>query len=149
MLVFAARRVRSERRNADPVFALDRLRVPSTGRAIRFRRQPALDVPAVYRRIFRFNPQFNALSYKSTVLVAILEFPADPREAVPAPHCPVIRFPEAIPSPGLFETSRDTFRRLVRLAYNSNHFARGENSTVFTTNFWSPQSSINSLTFAI
>src|SRR5260370_23117392 len=83
------------------------------------------------------------------MLVALLNFAADPGKAVPAPHGTIIRFSEAIAITGSFETLRDAFRRVVRLAYNSNHFARGENSTVFTTNFCSPQASTRSVTLAM
>src|SRR5260370_22840014 len=83
------------------------------------------------------------------MLVALLEFAADPGKAVPAPYGTIIRFSEAIAITGSFETLRDAFRRVVRLAYNSNHFARGENSTVFTTNFCWPQSSTRSVTLAM
>src|SRR5713226_3453538 len=62
MLVFAARRIRPERGDADAVFPLDRLCVPGTGRAVNFRRKPALDVPAIYRGIFWFPSQFDPLS---------------------------------------------------------------------------------------
>src|SRR6266851_1601057 len=62
MLVFAARRVRPERGNADAALAFDGLRVPGAGRAVNFRRDPALDVPAIYRRILWLQSQFNALS---------------------------------------------------------------------------------------
>src|SRR5260370_13088228 len=82
------------------------------------------------------------------MLVAPPDFPADPGKAVPAPHGTVIRFSEAIAITGSFETLRDAFPRVARLAYNSNHFARGENSTVFTTNFSSPQSSTRAVTLA-
>src|SRR5437899_8490504 len=81
--------------------------------------------------------------------VAVLEVAADPREAIPTPHSAVIWFSEAITAAGSFEMFSDAFRRLMRFTYNSNHFAPGQNSTVFTTNFWSPQSSIRSLTLAI
>src|SRR3989442_12277589 len=83
------------------------------------------------------------------MLVAVLELAADPREAIPTPHSAVIWFSEAITAAGSFGMFSDAFQRLIRFTYNSNHFAPGENSTVFTTNFWSPQSSIRSLTLAI
>src|SRR2546425_13176353 len=83
------------------------------------------------------------------MLAASLDLAADPREAIPTPHSAVIRFAEAITAAGSFEMFSDAFRRLMRFTEHSNHFAPGENSTVFTTNFWSPQSSIRSLTLAI
>src|SRR5216684_2248428 len=51
MLVFAARRVRPERGNADAILAFDGLRVPCAGRAVNFRDRKSVDVPAIYRRI--------------------------------------------------------------------------------------------------
>src|SRR5260370_15475821 len=96
MLVFPARRVRSQCWNADAVFALDGLRVPCAGRAVCFRRDPSLDVPAIYRRILWFHSQFDALSQQSAVFVAILKLSANPRKAVPAPHGTMVRFPTTI-----------------------------------------------------
>src|SRR5260370_8948828 len=97
MLVFTARRIRPKRGNADAVLPLDRLRVPGAGRAVRFRRQPTLDVPAIHGRIFWLLAQFNALAQQRAMLVAVLEFSADPTEAIPTPCSPVISFPEPVP----------------------------------------------------
>src|SRR2546427_6740600 len=52
--------------------------------------------------------------------VAFVEFSSDPCEAVPAPHGAVIRFVEAVAPAGAFETLRDIFRRVVRLAKDDN-----------------------------
>src|SRR3989442_14389787 len=149
MFVLAARRIRTERGDADAVFTFDRLRVPRAGRAVGFRRQPAFDVPAVHRRILGFQSQFNALAQHGTLRVAVLELAADPSEAVPAPHGAVGRFAETIGSASGSKTMAPRFRRVVRFAEHENHFPRGLKSRDFTTNLWSPQSSIRSLTLAI
>src|SRR6266568_9528662 len=97
MFVFAARRIRAERGYADAAFPLDRLRVPRQRRAVRFRRHPALDVPAVYGRILRLLAQLDDFAeQRSCRGIALLEFSADPGEAIPAPHRAVIRLAEAI-----------------------------------------------------
>src|SRR5207245_555579 len=96
MLVVAARRIRPKRRNAAAVCELDRLRVPRAGRTVHFRRHPALDVPAIEMEILRLQSQVNALSQQSAMRVALLEFSADPCEAVPAPDRAVIRFAEEV-----------------------------------------------------
>src|SRR5438128_4610548 len=119
MLVLSARRIRAERGYADAVFPLDRLRVPRGQRAVRFRRQPALDVPAVDGRILRLLAQLDNFAQEGSRRgIALLEFSADPGEAIPAPHGAVIRLAEAIDPAGAFETLRDAFRRLVRFAKN-------------------------------
>src|SRR5262249_44965038 len=121
MFIVAAAWIRAERGNADAVFSLDRLRVPGARRAVRFRRHPALDMPAVDRGILRFLPQFNALSQQPAVFVAILELAADPREAVPAPHGAVVGLAETIRAAVRFETTRDCIRRFVRFASHEDH----------------------------
>src|SRR5258707_6434755 len=55
------------------------------------------------------------------MLVAILELSANPREAVPAPHDAVVRFPEAICAASRFQTPCDRFWHVVRFADDSNH----------------------------
>src|SRR5262249_19855174 len=112
----AAARRRAERGNADALFSLDRLRVPGARRAVRFRRHPALDMPAVDRGILRFLPQFNALSQQRAVFVAILELAANPREAFPAPPTAVVGFVEAVSAAARFETTRDYILSFVRFA---------------------------------
>src|SRR6266487_4337663 len=149
MLVLSARWIWSERGYADAAFPLDRLRVPRQRRAVRFRRHPALDVPAVDGRILRLLAQLDNFAQEGSRRgIALLEFPADPRQAIPAPNRTIVRFAQTVDPAGAFETLRDAFRRLIRFAYNSNHFACGENSSVFTTNLLLPQSSMRSLTFA-
>src|SRR5260370_17723536 len=149
MLVLSARRIRAERGDADAVFPLDGLRVPRARRRVHFRRHPALDMPAVEGRIFGLLAQLGNFGQEgSRCGIALLEFSADPRQAIPAPYSAVIRLAEAIAAARSFETLSDAFRRLIRFAYNSNHFACGENSSVFTTNLLLPQSSMRSLTFA-
>src|SRR5216684_636688 len=148
MFVFTARRIWPQRGNADAVLAFDRLRVPSAGRAVDFRRHPALNVPAIYRGILRFPSQLNALSQQSTLLVAVLEFSTDPREAVPAPHGAIVCFAEPIDAASARQTMRHGFRRVVRFTDYENHFPRGLKSRDLTTNLCSPQSSIRSVTLA-
>src|SRR6266704_3639024 len=83
MLVLSARWIWSKRWNADVVFPLDRLRVPRARRAVRFRRQPALDVPAVYGRILRLLAQLDNFAQEGSRRgIALLEFSANPRQAV-------------------------------------------------------------------
>src|SRR5258708_3262173 len=100
MFVFSTGRIRSERGNADAVFALNGLGIPLTRRAVGFRRQPAFDVPAIHGWIFRFQPQFNTLPHQSARFAVGLEVAGDPREAVPAPHGAVIRFSETVQAGG-------------------------------------------------
>src|SRR6266704_3289856 len=83
------------------------------------------------------------------MFVAVLEFPADPGEAVPAPHSSIVCFTEPIDPASSFEPASDVFRRVMRFADDENHFPRGLKSRDFTTNLWSPQSSTKSVTFAI
>src|SRR5438094_2194129 len=149
MLVFAARRIRPQRRNADTVFTFDCLRIPGGRQTVGFRRHPSFDVPAVHGWIFWFQAQFHALPQQNAMLVTILEFPADPREPVPTPHGAIIRFAETIRSACARKTMRHGFRSVMRFADNSNHLATGRKSMVFTTNFWAPQSSTRSVTVAI
>src|SRR5260370_34829151 len=110
MLVFAARWIWSERGNADAVLPLDRLRVPGARRTVRFRRQPPLDVPAVHCGILRIQSQFNTLSQQSAILVAILQFSADPREAIPTQFGAIIRLCDAISPATTLETLSDHSR---------------------------------------
>src|SRR5260370_31139152 len=114
MLVLSARRIRAERGDADAVFPLDGLRVPRARRAVHFRRQPALDMPAVDGRIFWLLAQLDNFAQEgSRCGIALLEFSADPRQAIPAPHRAVIRFGEAVAAARSFEALRDAFRRFV------------------------------------
>src|SRR5579859_3032069 len=103
MLVLSARRIWPQRGNADAVFAFDCLRIPNARRAVHFRRHPPLDVPAIHRWILRFLAQLDDFAeQRSRRGIALLEFSADPREAVPSPNSPVIRFTETVDSAGAF-----------------------------------------------
>src|SRR5713226_278371 len=147
MLVFAARWIGSERGNADAVLAFDGLGVPGAGRAVRFRRQPPLDVPAIDGGILWFHTQFDSLAQQGAMLVAVLEFSAYPSEAIPTPCGAVIWFAEAVRSARAGETMRHCLRRVVRFAEHANHFDRDANSSVFTMNLCSPQFNTSSVTF--
>src|SRR5579885_2174013 len=116
MLVVAAMRVRPERGDADAVFALDRPRVPRARRAVGFRRHPAFDVPAIHRGIFRFLAQFDDFADERAGFIALLEFSADPGEAVPAPHGAIVGLAERIAPAGQFESLSFCLRRVVRFA---------------------------------
>src|SRR6266571_4547945 len=83
------------------------------------------------------------------MLVAVLEPSADPGVPVPAPHGAIIRFAKPIDAASPFEPVSDVFRSVMRFADDENHFRRGLKSRDFTTNLWSPQSRIRSVTFAI
>src|SRR5712691_7612104 len=121
MFVFATRWVRPECGYADAVFPFDGLRVPRPRRAVRFRRHPALDVPAVYGRILRLLAQLDDFAEEGSRRgIALLEFSANPRQAIPAPHRAVIRLAEAVDPASPFETLRDRFRRLMRLAQDDD-----------------------------
>src|SRR6266436_4715375 len=121
MLVLSARWIWSKRWNADAVFPLDRLRIPRARRAVRFRRHPALDMPAVDGRIFWLLAQLDNFAQEGSRRgIARLEFSADPRQAIPAPHRAVIRFAEAVAAARSIETLRDIFRCLMRLAQNDD-----------------------------
>src|SRR5216683_762194 len=121
MLVLSPRRILAERGYADAVCALDCLRVPCVRRAVRFRRHPALDVPAVDGRILRLMAQLDNFAQEGSRRgIALLEFSADPREAIPAPHGAVIRLAEAIDTAGAFETLRDRLWCFMRLAQDDD-----------------------------
>src|ERR1700730_10541933 len=66
MLVFAARWVWPKRRNAAPALAFDRLRPPGSWRAVRFRRQPLLNMPAIHGGIFWVLAQLRHLREQGT-----------------------------------------------------------------------------------
>src|SRR5260370_16263028 len=104
MLVLSARRILAERGYADAVCALDCLRVPCVRRAVRFRRHPSLDVPAVYGRILRLLAQLDNFAQEGSRRgIALLEFSADPREPVPAPNRSIIPLAEPVPAAPSFE----------------------------------------------
>src|SRR5579863_829454 len=110
MLVFAARWIWPERGNADAVVAFDGLRVPGAGRAVDFRRHPPLDVPAVDRGILRFLAQFdNFAEQRASCGIVLLEFSANPSEAVPSPYNAIIWFAEAVDAAGACQTLRHVF----------------------------------------
>src|SRR5260370_38195674 len=105
MLVLSARRIRAERGDADAVFPLDGLRVPRARRAVHFRRHPALDMPAVDGRIFWLLAQLDNFAQEGSRWgIALLEFSADPRQAIPAPYSPGIPLPQAIATTRTFGT---------------------------------------------
>src|SRR2546425_7507193 len=121
MLVLSARRILAERGYADAVCALDCLRVPCVRRAVRFRRHPALDVPAVYGRVLRLLAQLDNFAQEGSRRgIALVEFSADPCQAIPAPHRAVVRLAEAIAAARSFETLRDAFRCFMCLAQNDD-----------------------------
>ena len=51
----------------------------------------------------------------------LLEFSANPREPVPSPDSPIIRFAEAVDPASAFETPRYVFRRLMRFLKNVDY----------------------------
>src|SRR6266404_4885358 len=67
MFVFAACRIRAERRNAASAFNLYRLRPPGSRRAVRFRRQPLLNMPAIDRGILRLAKAIDAAGQLETI----------------------------------------------------------------------------------
>src|SRR6266404_8030184 len=115
MLVFAARGIRAERRNAAAALDFERLRPPGARRAVRF--GPLLDVPAIHRRIFRLLAQFDGFAkQRARRGIALLEFSANPRQPVPSPNRAIVRLAETIDASGQLETPRDRLRRIVRFA---------------------------------
>src|SRR5580704_6870507 len=86
MLVFTARRVRPQRRDADSIFDFDCLRVPRVWRAVHFGRTPALDVPAVVRDIFRYAAQLNRLANHASFGVAVGPAAANPCKPRTSPY---------------------------------------------------------------
>lgn len=96
MLVISPRRIRAEGRQREPTFHLRRLCAPRLRRAIRFRREPALDMPALVRKIFGNAPQFHAFSDHVAVRIAIGPAATDPGQPRASPYHAKIRFTEAI-----------------------------------------------------
>ena len=119
MLVFAARGVRPERGDAAAVRGFNRLRPPLFRRAVNFRRKPFFDVPAIHGRIFRFLPQLDDFAkQRARCGIAVLKFPADPGQAIPAPDGAIVRFADWVAATGQFETISDRVGRIVRFAEN-------------------------------
>src|ERR1700730_15563444 len=117
MLVFAARWVWPKRRNAAPALDFDRLRPPGSWRAVRFRRQPLLNRPAIHGGIFRFLAQLDDFAkQRAGSGIVLLEFAANPCQAVPSPNRAIVRLAEAVDAAGQLETMRDAFRSVVRFA---------------------------------
>src|SRR5260370_41664378 len=115
MLVFAARGIRAERRNAAAALDFERLRPPGARRAVRFGRHPLLDVPAIHRRIFRLLAQFDDFAkQRARRRVALLEFSANPRQPVPSPDRAIVRLAETIDTPGELQPMRGACRSLLR-----------------------------------
>src|SRR5258708_14803903 len=122
MLVFAARGIRAERRNAAAALDFERLRPPGARRAVRFGRHPLLDVPAIHRRIFRLLAQFDDFAkQRARRGIALLEFSANPRQPLPSPNRAIVRLAKTIDTAGQLETMRDACRSVVRFAQNRNH----------------------------
>src|SRR5258707_5482288 len=108
MLVFAARGIRAERRNAAAALDFERLRPPGARRAVRFGRHPLLDVPAIHRRIFRLLAQFDDFAkQRARAGSTLLEFSANPRQPVPSPTRPIVRLPGTVGASGQLETPRE------------------------------------------
>ena len=59
-------------------------------RAVGFRWNPPFDVPAIQLRIFWVIAQVDAFADECAVVVAVLEFAADPGEAFPAPDGAIV-----------------------------------------------------------
>ena len=108
-----------------PFSRFDRLCIPRARRAVRFRRDPPFDVPAIDRWIFRFLAQLDDFAEQRPGRgIVLLEFAADPREPIPSPDGAIIRLAESVDTAGEFEAPRDIFRRLVRLAKYENFCER-------------------------
>src|SRR5215510_11599768 len=63
------------------------------------------------------------------MFVAVLEFPANPSEAVPSPAGAVIRFAKAVDAASALQAMRDVFGRVVRLADDLDHLSSGNFSS--------------------
>src|SRR5713101_3111519 len=101
MFVLTARGIRAERGNAAAAFYFDRLRPPGARRAVGFWRQPFLDVPAVHRWILRLLAQLDDFAkQRARRAIALGEFPANPRQAIPAPYRAIVRFAKGIRAAG-------------------------------------------------
>src|ERR1700737_3993748 len=96
MLVIAARGIRPERRDAAAALDLYGLCPPGWRRAVCFRRQPLLNVPAIHRWIFRLLPQLDDFAKQRTRGgIVLLEFSANPRQPIPAPDGAIVRLAKA------------------------------------------------------
>ena len=125
MLVFPARRIRSQCGNADAVFAFNGLCIPQARRAISFWSHPPLDVPTIDRWILRLLPQFDDFSEKRTRRgIVLLEFAANPREPVPSPNGTIIRLTETVDASRAAQKLRDRHWRLMRFAKDKDPLRR-------------------------
>ena len=126
VLVFSARGIRPQRRNASPIFDFNCLRMPLFRRSIILRRQPSFDVPAIVRHVLWLQTHFDHFAQQLPARVPVFPFSANPVQPRPSPHRPVIRLAKSIASPGKKKFPRDLRRRLVRFSKNLNHGSANE-----------------------
>jgi hypothetical protein len=120
MFVIPARRVRPQRRDAHSIFDFSRLRNPLLWRAVRFRSQPSLYVPAVHRKVFRYTPQLHRFANLIAVRIAIRPSPANPRQPRPAPHHAKVRLAITVHPARARGPFLHASRRFMRFSCDSN-----------------------------
>src|SRR5579862_3876921 len=120
VLVVAARRVWAERGDADAIFGFGCERAPLVGRAVKFGRHPAFDVPAIEGQIFRDLPELDRFPADVAVGVAVSPAAADPGEARAAPDDAEVRFAVAIGAAGARDAGGDRGGGVVRFASDAD-----------------------------
>src|SRR6185437_7587052 len=121
MFVFAARWIWAERGDALTIFNFQRLPVPLLGRAVGFGGRPALDVPAIERRVFGDLAQLNCFADGVAVGVAVGPAAADPGEARASPDYAEVGFAEAVGAAGARDAACDRGGGLVRFSGDLDH----------------------------
>src|SRR5579871_3994408 len=121
MFVISACRIRTERGDAAAVGHFDCLRPPGARRTVRFSGQPFLDMPAIDRWIFRLLAELGDFpQQRSGCGIVLLEFAANPREAIPSPHDAIVRLTERIFSAGQGEGVNNGLWWLVCFSHDAD-----------------------------
>src|SRR6059058_2948495 len=103
VLVFTACGIRTQRGNAATACGFDRLRPPFRRRAVNLGRQPFFYVPAIHGGILRLSSELDEFAKQRTGRITLLEFSANPREAIPSPHGAIVRLAKGVAAAGKFE----------------------------------------------
>jgi hypothetical protein len=120
MLVFTARGIWTQRRDPNSIFNFRGLLEPLCRRAIRIRRHPSFDVPAIDRQILWNAASLNKLSNHVPARVTIGPSPTHPGEPRTAPHDSKIRFSVEICTAGDKQPLADVARSVMRFPSHAN-----------------------------
>src|SRR5271156_2651114 len=126
MFVFAARRIWAECRDADTILGFGGEVAPDFGGAVVFGRNPAFDVPAVVRDIFRHLPRFDGLAQDVAAGVAVRPSAADPCESRASPDDAEVGLAEAVLTAGAGDAFLQAVGRLMRFADDEDHLEVGQ-----------------------